>query len=79
VHILAVLFYNRSLEAFESREEEAGFRNALAAHLIHPDDGRYRRLTRDLGLAYATALRERGDRSAEHGVTAYLRSLVRAR
>ena len=55
LQVIAVFFYNRALDAFERGDVPSAFQYALAAHLIHPEDGRYHRLTRDFGRAYATS------------------------
>lgn len=75
VQIVSVLFYNRALSAFEAGNPALAFRNALAAHLTHPQDDRHTRLTRDVGLAYATALGEQGDGEGGDGIMAYLEGL----
>ncbi len=52
------------------------FQYALAAHLIHPEDARYRRLTRDFARAYATALRRNGETENLQAVMAFLKGFA---
>ncbi len=76
VQILAVFFYNRALAAYEHRDMPHAFQYALAAHLIHPEDARYRRLTRDFARAYATALRQDGETENLQAIMAFLKDFV---
>ncbi len=75
VQILSVLFYNSALHAFERGDPHLAFRNALGAQLSHPEDRQYQQLTFDMGLAYATFLRQRGDHDGESGIVTYLRGM----
>lgn len=75
VQVLSVLYYNRALAAFEADEPDTAFRCALAARALHPQDDRYRGLVRDLGLAYATALRRDGDTVSQPEILQYLADL----
>ncbi len=76
VQILAVFFYNRALAAYEHRDMPYAFQYALAAHLIHPEDARYRRLTRNFALAYATALRRDRETESLQAITAFLQDFA---
>lgn len=72
VQVLAILFYNRSLAEFQTGGFENAFRNALAAHLLHQEDPRYRRLVQDVGTAWAGELLTRGDSERSGGVRTWV-------
>ena len=76
VQVLSVFFYNRALEQFEHLNTQTAFQYALAAHIIHPEDERYHRLTRDFGRAFATSLRRETDVKSLQAMTDFLQTFA---